>query len=95
MAFSIVDYALPLPTTTTTTTTGTVRRKGLCTMWLESVVAAPFLKQPEGEGGGSNGNKPVSVSSAVSVPIFLKPAKEFVLPGTCKFASCAFVCCCL
>lgn len=89
MAFSIVDYALPLPATTTTTTTITVRRKGLCTTWLESVVAAPFLKQPEGGGGDSNGNK--SVSSAVSVPIFLKPAKEFVLPGTYKHTWCEFV----
>lgn len=71
MAFSIVDY--PLLLALSNTATGTVRRKGLCTTWLESVVAAPFLKQPE--GGSSNGNK------SVSVPIFLKPAKEFVLPG--------------
>lgn len=67
LAFSIVDYALPLPNTAD----ATVRRKGLCTTWLESVVAAPFLKPAE--AGGS--------TASVSVPIFLKPAKEFVLPG--------------
>ncbi len=89
LAFSIVDYSLPITLpSSSTTTTAFIRRRGLCTTWLESVVAAPFLsataKAAAEEGGGGRTSENGSGSgSGVAVPIFLKPAKEFVLPGAC------------
>ncbi|CAN0296776.1 unnamed protein product, partial [Ectocarpus fasciculatus] len=53
---------------------GFVTRPGLCTNWLEGILA-PFL---EGNGRGGGG-------AAVSVPVFLKPTKEFLLPGSAKW----------
>lgn len=53
---------------------GVVTRPGLCTNWLEGILA-PFL---EGNGRGGGGK-------AVSVPVFLKPTKEFLLPASAKW----------
>ncbi|CAN0566224.1 unnamed protein product, partial [Ectocarpus sp. 12 AP-2014] len=49
-------------------------RRGLCTNWLEGILA-PFL---EGSGSGDGG-------TSVSVPVFLKPTKEFLLPASAKW----------
>ncbi|CBJ32514.1 conserved unknown protein [Ectocarpus siliculosus] len=53
---------------------GVVTRRGLCTNWLEGILA-PFL---EGSGSGEGGK-------SVSVPVFLKPTKEFLLPASAKW----------
>lgn len=53
---------------------GVVTRPGLCTNWLEGILA-PFL---EGSGSGGGG-------ASVSVPVFLKPTKEFLLPASAKW----------
>ncbi|CAN0370242.1 unnamed protein product, partial [Hapterophycus canaliculatus] len=53
---------------------GFVTRRGLCTNWLEGILA-PFLERE-----GATGKE----GAVVSVPVFLKPTKEFLLPASAK-----------
>lgn len=59
---------------------GFVTRLGLCTNWLEGILA-PFLL----EGGGGMSAAAAAAEGAVSVPVFLKPTKEFLLPASAKW----------
>ena len=51
-----------------------VTRRGLCTNWLEDMLK-PLLS-PGGDGGGAG--IPI-------IPVFMKPAKEFLLPASAKW----------
>ena len=80
VAFSVVSFRLPHHAGAGSNGAGTgdgegfVTRRGLCTNWLEGILA-PFL-----EGGGVGGG-----GAGVSVPVFLKPTKEFLLPASAKW----------
>ncbi len=87
VAFSVVEYTLAL-VGEGGREGGVVKRKGLCTTWLEEM-----LREATAAGGASGNNiqdlhlSPSSSSSSAlpSVSLFLKPAKEFVLPGSAKW----------
>jgi len=81
VAFSVVKYTLAVAGEGEREG-GVVRRKGLCTTWLEEML------REAGATGETSGDKiqDLRLSSALpSVSIFLKPAKEFVLPGSAKW----------
>lgn len=60
---------------------GVVRRRGLCTNWLEDILQ-PFL-QGGGGGGGRGGRR--RTAAEISIPVFVKPTKEFLLPASAKW----------
>ena len=57
---------------------GVIARKGLCTNWLEEILA-PLLQLGEGGNGGK------AEGTEIDVPLFLKPTKEFLLPASAKW----------
>lgn len=78
---------------------GFVTRRGLCTNWLEGILA-PFLEESgsavrqnggaaavsvNGGGGGGSSTEGTGGAAAVTVPVFLKPTKEFLLPASAKW----------
>jgi sulfite reductase alpha subunit-like flavoprotein len=74
IAFSVVEYELPRPGG------GVIRRTGVCTSWMERMLR-------EAAGPASGDDKCLYTSSRApslppSLPLYLKPAKEFVLPGS-------------
>lgn len=62
-------------------TTGVVRRRGLCTNWLEDILQ-PFL-QGGGRSGGRDGRQ--RIAAEIFIPVFVKPTKEFLLPASAKW----------
>ncbi|KAF0717190.1 hypothetical protein AaE_010911, partial [Aphanomyces astaci] len=69
IAFTIVEYALPV--VQGGTTSRLLRRRGLCTSWLHAL-ARPLL-HPQ--------TTPVNAAVAVQIPIFHHPTKDFTLPA--------------
>ena len=60
---------------------GAIVRRGLCTNWLEEILA-PFLEAAE---GGKNKAAKAGEGVEVVVPLFMKPTKEFLLPASAKW----------
>lgn len=79
VAFSVVSFRLPHARADSHGggDVGFVTRRGLCTNWLEGMLA-PLL-----QGGGGTGSE--GGGEGLSVPVFLKPTKEFLLPASAKW----------
>ncbi|KAG5178491.1 hypothetical protein JKP88DRAFT_269091 [Tribonema minus] len=71
LAFSAVRY----------TTKSGVEREGLCTSWLEALVA-PLLSSATTTSTLTSTPDGEAAAAALTVPIFLRPTKEFYLPGS-------------
>lgn len=61
---------------------GCVVRCGLCTNWLEEILA-PLLEQ--GGVSADGGRRAVGKGVGIFVPLFVKPTKEFLLPASAKW----------
>jgi len=75
VAFSVVDYALEQQSLGGNKYS--IWRKGLCTSWLEDLLQDAGAFSAELGGGGLN--------KVITFPIFVRPTKEFVLPGSPKW----------
>ncbi|CAM9694343.1 unnamed protein product, partial [Phaeothamnion confervicola] len=85
VAFSCVEYNLR-PARADGAAAPPVRRRGLCTSWLEGLVRPLLQRANDGSrGGGNQGGGVPAGEEGMEVPIFVKPTKEFQLPASPKW----------
>lgn len=94
VAFSVVSFRLPHAAAAAAASAdgvvgggdgGFVTRRGLCTNWLEEILAPLLEGGTDAAAGGGVGREGEGGAEGVSVPVFLKPTKEFLLPASAKW----------